>query len=280
MSDQDDHLMRDPLVRAFGMVLRSCRNARGLSRPQLAEALGCSPQWIEKLETAQKPPSEASADDFDTFFKVPRIFHNMWEEIDRLGRRKALPAWFKKWMEIEQQAHTLKHWQPLVIPGLLQTPEYAREIISRQPGITAEQIEEQLARRLERQSILTEDDPTMLFVILDEGVLHRPIGDATTMRDQLAHLLEMAARSNVTIQILPEEAGASCGNAGAFVIASLHNGSDAVYLESDCEGRVTAHPSDVITMSNRYAKISADALPERASLELISKVMKERWSAT
>jgi transcriptional regulator with XRE-family HTH domain len=280
MPDEHDYLMRDPLVRAFGEVLRRYRENACLSRAQLAESLGCTPAWIERLEKAQKPPSEATADDLDTYFKTPGIFRKMWEEIRRVGRRKAVPAWFEKWLEAEQQAHTLRHWQPLVLPGLLQTPEYAREIIGRQPGITTEQIEEQLTQRLERQSMLTGDDPVMLFVILDEGVLHRPIGDAATMRGQLAHLLEMAARSNMTVQVLPEEAGASCGLSGAFEIASLRDGSDAVYLESFCEGRVTTHQTDIITMSNRYAKISADALPERASLELMAKVMKERWSGT
>jgi transcriptional regulator with XRE-family HTH domain len=277
MSDEHDHLMRDPLVRTFGSVLRGYREGARLSRPQLAEALGCSPQWIEKLETAQKPPSRDTADDLDTYFKTPRTFYRMWEEIDRIGRRKLPPSWFKQWMDIERQSHTIRHWQPLVIPGLLQTPEYAREVISRQPGITLEQIEEELASRLDRQSILTGEDPTMLFVILDEGVLHRPIGDATTMRDQLAHLLAMAQRSNITVQVIPNDTAGSCGLSGAFEIAHLNNGPDTAYLESYCEGRVTANPSDVITMSNRYAAISADALPKRASLELIAKVMEERW---
>lgn len=145
-------------------------------------------------------------------------------------------------------------------------------------GITPEQIEEQLAARLERQSILTGEDPTILFAIIDEGVLHRPIGRPEVMRDQLAHLQEMATRNNITVQVVPEDAAASCGIAGAFVLASLSDGSDTAYLESDCEGRVTAHPSDVIAISNKFAAISADALPKRPSLQLIAKVLKERWT--
>jgi transcriptional regulator with XRE-family HTH domain len=84
-------LTRDPLIRAFGAVLRGHREAAKLSRPALAKALGCTPQWIEKLETGQRAPSEATSEDLDTYFKTPETFHRMWIEIRRAGKYTELP---------------------------------------------------------------------------------------------------------------------------------------------------------------------------------------------
>lgn len=280
MTEDRSDLAREPLVRAFGLMLRGHREAGGLSRPQLADALGCSAQWIEKLETGRKPPSEATADDLDTYFKTATMFHGMWEEIREAAKHAKMPTWFKRWVDVEKQAHTLKNWEPLVFPGLLQTRDYATGVVSRQPDMTADQIEAQVNSRLERQEILTGDDPTVLFAIIDEGVLHRPIGTAAVMCEQLAHLVAMSAQNNITIQVVPLEAGASCGLAGAFVVANLDGEPDNVYLESEREGRVSNHPVEAVAMSNRYAAISADALPKRPSIDLITKVMEERWTAS
>lgn len=270
---------RDPLVRAFGAVLRGHREAAKLSRPQLAESLGCSAQWIEKIETGRKPPSEATADDLDTYFKTTaRTFHTMWLEIKEAAAQGRIPLWFRRWVDVEKQAHTLKNWEPLIFPGLLQTREYASDVIRRQPGITVEQVEERLAARLDRQTILARENPVVLFSIIDEGVLHRPLGTPEVMRGQLAHVLEMSSRSNITIQVVPLEAGASCGFDGAFWIANLDREADTVYLESNREGRITDHPADIAEMSNRYAAISADAFSKRQSLEVIAKAMEDRWS--
>lgn len=278
MSRPPRDLDPDSLLGHFGAELRTYRTEGGLSQQQLADALGCSGQWIGQVELSEKSPSEAFALDLDTYFQTNGSFHRLWQSIRRAYRKLALPQWFKKWVEIEQQAHTLKNWEPLVVPGLLQTPDYARAVLNRQPGVTQDQIDEQIAKRIERQAILTGDEPTMLWVVIDESVLTRPIGDAAVMRDQLAHLIEMSARSNVTIQALPHEAGGSCGLAGAFWIASIRGGLDTVYLESDCEGRVSDHPDEVIATGNRYAAISADALSAKASLRLMTKVMEERWT--
>jgi transcriptional regulator with XRE-family HTH domain len=96
-------LTRDPLIRAFGAVLRIYRESAGLSRAALGEALGCTPQWLEKLETAQKPPSRATAEDLDTFFKTPGLFFEMWREIKKAGRRLAPPPGFEKYAELEKK---------------------------------------------------------------------------------------------------------------------------------------------------------------------------------
>lgn len=150
---------RDPepgsLIGHFGTELRTYREKAEISQNRLGEILGSTGQWIGQVELGEKAPSEQFALDLDTYFESNGAFHRLWKSIKAGTRRLAVPTWFAEWIEIERKAHTLKNWEPLVLPGLLQTPDYARAVLSRQPGITAERIEEQVAQRLERQAALT-----------------------------------------------------------------------------------------------------------------------------
>lgn len=275
---------RDPdpgsLIGHFGTELRTYREKAEISQNRLGEILGCTGQWIGQVELGEKAPSEQFAIDLDTYFETGGVFHRLWKSIKAGTRRLAVPTWFAEWIEIEKKAHTLKHWQPLVVPGLLQTLDYAKAVLSRQPGASPEQIEEQVRKRLERQALLTREEPLLLWAVMDEGVLRRPIAGPSVMRDQLAHLVEMSTRTNVSIQVLPEEAGGSCGLAGAFEIASIPGEQDVVYFEADSRGHVTDHPYEVTAVGNRYNALSADALSPQASIELIAKVTEEIWALT
>lgn len=275
---------RDPdpgsLIGHFGAELRTYREKAEISQNRLGEILGCTGQWIGQVELGEKAPSEQFAIDLDTYFDTGGAFHRLWKSIKTGTRRLAVQPWFVEWIAIEEKAHTLKHWQPLVVPGLLQTPEYAHAVLSRQPGATPEQIEEQVAKRLERQAVLTRNDPLLLWVVMDESVLHRHIANADVMRAQLGHLIAMAERPNVSIQILPEDRGGGCGLAGAFVIASVRGEPEAVYFESVGKGILSDHPGEVIAVGYRYNAISADAVSPQASIEFVAKVMEEKWTRT
>ncbi len=115
-----------------------------------------------------------------------------------------LPPRFRPWVDIERQAHTLRGWDPLLVPGLLQTPDYARTILEAYPGVTDERVQELLTARLERQKILARDTPPPLWTVLDEGVLHRGVGGPDIMRDQLAALLTASEHRNISIQVVPK----------------------------------------------------------------------------
>jgi hypothetical protein len=181
-------------------------------------------------------------------------------------------------MDIEEIAHTLKNWEPLLVPGLLQTEDYARAIISQRPDLTAEQIDEMVAARIARQEILTRDKPPLLWVVLDDGVLHRPIGDKEVMRGQLLELIEAAKSPRVTIQIVPAEAQSYLGLTGAFVIACVSGETDYVYVEGVSEGYVTERDGDVEMISGWYETIRSLALSGPTSLDLIAKVVEDKWT--
>jgi uncharacterized protein DUF5753 len=131
--------------------------------------------------------------------------------------------------------------------------------------------------RLERQTILDRDDPPLLWVVLDEGALRRPVGGRKVMRTQVEHLMDMAQRPNVLIQVIPLDVGAHEGVNGPLVIADFADAPSIVFLETALSGLVVEHPEDVATVTLRYETLRAEALPRAGSLEMLKDVA-EAWT--
>ena len=170
-------------------------------------------------------------------------------------------------------------WEPLLVPGLVQTADYARALfVAWQSGDTSDDdVDELVSARLERQAIFDQPRPPEAWLIIDETVLHRRVGDVKTTYDQLHHLAAMAKRPNVTIQVVPADTGAHVGLLGAFAIAT-GNGADTVYTESPDQGQTTASPAVAAKLTKTFNILRSEALPQAASRELIMKVAEERWT--
>ncbi|TDC58309.1 XRE family transcriptional regulator [Actinomadura sp. KC345] len=121
----------------FVSELRARREASGLSRNKLAAALDCTPQWIAKVETFEKPPSEGLADDLDTYFKTSGTFDRMWAKHVMARKQGLIPTGFRPLIEAEKGTLEMSTYEPLLIPGLFQTEEYARLVLS--AGLTSRQ---------------------------------------------------------------------------------------------------------------------------------------------
>ncbi len=171
-------------------------------------------------------------------------------------------------------AAALRSYEPLIVPGLLQTGDYAQAILSLRPGGDGDDLDAQVAARLARQAVL---DRAQFWCVLDEGVLHHDIGGAKVMQAQLDRLASLAGHPKVTVQVIP----GSCGHAGllgGFVIADLDSKPPMVYLETAAEGQVTDSPSVAAHVALRFDKLRSEALPWGASRDLIRKVAEERWT--
>ncbi|MBB2913945.1 transcriptional regulator with XRE-family HTH domain [Streptosporangium becharense] len=271
MSPGSDRTMK-PLT-VFGAEVRKYRKMAGLSQDRLAEIIQFSQSLIGFIERGERTPSHNFAQRCDDALQAGGELVHLWAQVTRA----ASPRWFRGWLDIEQEAHTLHTWQPLVVPGLLQTEEYARVVIRGEPGISDEQVERAVSARMERQKILARNAPPMLRVVLDEGVLHRPIGGKEIMRRQLKHLIETLESPRVGIQIVPLVLGATTGTSGGFTIAQLPGGGDTVYIESANCGQVTSRSEDVEAICTRYDTIRADAHPQHVSVELIREAEKS-WT--
>jgi hypothetical protein len=187
-----------------------------------------------------------------------------------------IPSWFESWLEAERTAHTLRLWSPILVPGLLQTAEYARALYLA-TGLDEEAAEAHVTVRLDRQAILDRPEPPHVVAVLDESLLHRLIGSPQVMADQLTHLAELYDRPNISIQVLPSETGASAGLSGAFDLASGDGAPEVLRMEA-VEDVTVETRSLVHRAANIFDRVRADALPRAASRKSILEAA-EQWKA-
>ncbi|NRQ38088.1 helix-turn-helix transcriptional regulator [Nonomuraea sp. NN258] len=257
---------------AFGAELRRMREEARLTQAELGRRAGYSASQIGAVEVGKRPPTEQFLTECEK--ALGSGLRELWASLSH--HRDAAPTWFAPWLQEEEQAQSLRTWQPLVIPGLLQTAEYARALLESENGYDAERIDALVAARLARQKILTRTHPPRYLVVLDKGVLSRPIGGPDVMRAQLERLLEAIRAPHITVQICP--LGANPGLSGGIVIAQAPNATrHTVYLETAAEPVVTSYAEVVELVTMKLDAIRADALPQRASVEFIRE-MVEKWT--
>jgi hypothetical protein len=199
------------------------------------------------------------------------------EHLKETLKYRATPGWFWNWAVKEAQATTLRWWQPLLVPGLMQTPGYAYAVLRVSPGVGEEETGQRVEARLERQRLLDGDSAPMFFVLLDESVLRREIGGSEVMRDQLGHLLDLATRPRVFLQVVPQSAGAHPGLAGPLALASFDDAPDVAYLDNAITGQLVDNADDLAALTVLYDVLRGTALSCRESEALVREVM-ETWT--
>ena len=199
----------------FARELQAARARAGMSRELLATKINYSSSLIGMVESCRRVPGLDFARRCDQVFGTTGTFERMKEYL----RAAPFPVWFRPFVEYEAGATALRGFEHVLVPGLAQTAGYARAVLATQPNTTEEQVEEFVTARLERQVILDRDEPPLLWLVIDEAVLHREVGGAKVMHDQLVHLAEMSERPNVTVEVIPDTSGAHSGLLGAFAIA-------------------------------------------------------------
>jgi transcriptional regulator with XRE-family HTH domain len=246
--------------------LRFYRTQRGLSGEAVGKLINCGRSSVSRLENNEAKLDERQAAVLDERWQTGGHFSTiLWYA--RLGHD---PNWFKQHLDIEAEAFVIKVYEASLVPGLLQLPEYARELLT---AGGAPNVEELVAERMSRQAILDRESPPLLLVLLSENVLHWPVGGAVVMRKQLAHLLELADRPNIGIRVVPRSAGAHPGLDGSFKIMTGASG-DVAFTESPGGGRLVPSTTEVRSYVTRYDRIGQKALPEDQSRQLIIKIME------
>lgn len=253
----------------FAYELRTLRRAHGLTQRQFGERIGYSESTIGMIEQGKRAPTQHFADLVDEAFGLPGTFARHYLKTTWAGA----PEHFRPWLLEEQEATALRGYEPTLIPGLFETEAYARAVLQSEPGITAQEVDERVAARMERKAIITRDKPPMIVSIIDEGALRRPVGGAEVMREQLQHLLELAGYPNVTLQVLPYSANVLCGLQGGFIIAERDGRPQAAYLEGQPRGRTVDDRDLIGQLVRRYDAIRAEAYPQSRSLKLIEELL-------
>jgi len=240
----------------------------GLSQAAMGALVPCSESLIGLIERGRRKPTRKFTLSAETVLDLNGELLRLLPSATGVSA----PKWFRQWPGVEENAHTIRTWQPLVVPGLLQTPAYARAILGAEPGATQAWIEETVATRLQRQAVFERQEPPMYWALLDECALIRPIGGANVMREQLEHLLTMMATPFISIQIVPLNVGATPGLLGGFALAKGSGMPDHVSLEDAAQGSVSDREETVRRVSLRYDAIHKWAHPIHVSERLVREV--------
>ncbi|MFI9338407.1 helix-turn-helix domain-containing protein [Streptomyces althioticus] len=257
----------------FGARVRRLRTAAGLTQAELGALTHVVSTRITQIERASgaKPTLEL-ARALDTALGADELLVELWPYV----YREAFPDWSRKFMEYSERAVAVRQYAAHVVPGLLQTEDYARAVLKVGRTLSSEaQLEERVALRMGRQGRLDAPDPPQLWVVLDEAVLRRPVGGLPVMRDQLARLLAAAAKSHITVQVLPFDQGEHEVMGGSLTVLTMPDGTEVAYTEGAHHGQLVEEPDEVASLALTYDRLRAAALPPLMSLDMIRSVRED-----
>jgi hypothetical protein len=272
----------------LGAHLRRMREEAGITRGDAGYAIRGSESKISRLELGRVGFKVRDVEDLLTLYKLDdpeerdrlldlaRAANNpgWWQRYDDIT-----PNWFHSYLGLEMAAELIRTYEVQFVPGLLQTPDYARAVI--QLGrdkrlLPPEEIDRLVALRMDRQDALRGIHPTKLWAIVDEAVLHRPIGGDAVLRAQLEHLADVARQPGVTLQILPFESGGYAATGGAFSLLRFTDTDlpDIVYIEHLTSAVYLDKREDldeyVVTMDS----LSIAASTPRETQRLLTEIIK------
>lgn len=267
--------------------LRELREKAGMSREMAADLLHVAPATVRRMETAEVALKIPYMQLLLPAYGVPEedveAFLHLADEANRPGwwqrYHDILPDWFSGYVSLEESAKTIRSYEPHFVPGLLQTEDYAREVLSTgSVGRHApEHVERHVALRLERQALLRRSDAPTFWVVMDETVLLRPVGSARLMRAQLDRLLEATEQPNVTLQVAELAAGHHPGTYSPFVLFrfAVPEVPDMVYVEY-LTGALYLDRSDEVTEHKEALdRMVAHAESARRSREILRRYRRE-----
>ncbi|MGX1907440.1 helix-turn-helix domain-containing protein [Streptomyces phaeochromogenes] len=257
-------------MKTFGGFVQGLREHRGLSREEFGSLVHLSKHSVESIELGRRLADQRFVDLAEGALgntgALRRAFRHM-------ARQSGLAAWFRMWARLEKEAVALDTYECRLIPGLLQPEPYVRALYDNEiPPLADEQMETQLAARMERQKLLRERPNTSFSFILDEAVLRRRIGGAEVTRELYDHILEATAPRNIHFQIMPLECAQHACLAGPVQLLVTPDGNRLAYCEGQENGRLVADPKEVIRFQQRYVTLRSQALTPEDSMGLLERL--------
>lgn len=264
--------------RGLAGELRELRQARKLSVRGVAAQLDWQPSKLSRMETGQQG---IRLEDVASLLVIYRVTGDDRRRLLSMAERSGESHWWevlgglsaesKTLIQLEAEAITIVDFEPLLIPGLLQTADYTRALM-RCGGVTPADTQSRVAARLGRQAILTKDEPPHLHAIVDEGVLHRVLGGPGVLARQLRHLMEMAARPRIVLQVIPRSIGGHNGLDGSFALLDFPRNRSVAYLDHKISGLFLEEPDQVSFYRREADRLAEVALSAADSIELVAEV--------
>ncbi|MFD3519571.1 Scr1 family TA system antitoxin-like transcriptional regulator [Streptomyces sp. NPDC058653] len=256
----------------YGKLLKLHRDRAGLTQQELAHTLGYSVELVASIEQGRRPAQTAFTEAAEATLNAGGTLAVLQDDVD-LAK---LPAFFQDFALIETEAISRYDFEPLLVPGLLQTEDYARALFTAHcPPLGDEIIEQHVEARLGRQKLLTRTPLVEASFIIGEAALTTMVGGRDVMRAQLQHLLRQSALRNVEIQFMPADIGFHPGHNGSMVVLETLEHRHVGYIESQDVGRVITDAAKVSTFGLRYGKLRTQALNAEESARLIERVAGE-----
>lgn len=275
-----------PTVRRIllGSQLRRLRDAKGITREEAGYHIRGSESKISRLELGRVSFKERDVEDLLTLYGVTdeaerTPFLAMVREANQQGWwqsfSEVLPNWFQPYIGLEESASLIRTYELQFIPGLLQTEEYARAVITQgNRGVARDVIDTRVNVRMNRQKLLTRDNAPRLWVVIDEAALRRPIGGTKTMKAQIEHLLELMNQPSLTLQVMPFDFGGHAAEGGAFSILRFPEADipDVVYIEVLGGANYLDKREDVDRYMEAMDRLCVDSTPPARTADVLKKI--------
>jgi transcriptional regulator with XRE-family HTH domain len=269
----------------LGTRLRDLREKAQLSREDVSAAIRSSASKMSRIELGRTAIKARDLNDLLKLYGADEAERASLLALSQHGNvsgwwqdyGNSVPAWLKPYLGLEQAATLIRSYDPQLVPGLLQTPEYARAVFTLPGSSPAKRAERQLAVRMRRQEILHRADPPHLWSVIDEAVLRRPVGSAAVMRAQVEHLLEISRLRHVNIQVLPFRAGGHAAGGGPVILLRFAGDqlSDAVYLEQLASAIYPSSTAELAYYWDILNQLATKADPPIASAMILDQIRRE-----
>ncbi|MFG2879407.1 helix-turn-helix domain-containing protein [Streptomyces sp. NPDC048337] len=256
----------------FAEELRTLRTGSGASLRQLGERLGWDWSLFGKMEKGETLGGPEVVQALDTHYGTPGLLLALWELAT--GDQTQFRERYRRYMKLEAEAVSLWHFAVSVLPGLLQTPGYAREVLAA-GGLKEPELTQQVEARMGRRELLEGKDAPPFRTILSEAVLRTPLRDAEEWREQLEYLAEAADRPDVTVHVLPQSAGLHSLMGADMWYLLMPDGRTVVYTENGYQGELIEEPGPVVRLQKAYDSVRDLALPPAESRKFILRMLEE-----
>ena len=279
--------------RRLAAELRRLRERAEMTGDQVAKRLKWSASKLSRIENAHTAPRAVEIRELLALYEVEGSYA---DDLLALAKEAAGKGWWETFSStlppeyaaligMEAEARSALSWEPLIVPGLLQTSDYAREVtngyLERIDPVPPSETRRRVEARLARQRVLTRDNPLRLSIVLDQSVLHRRFGDRDVMSSQIKRLLELSERASISLRILPLDGRHPIGT-GAFVLlqfGEVHDVTyqDVVYIENLTGGRYVEEEDEVFRYKRAFDRLSDLALDEQKSREILVAA-RDTWT--
>lgn len=273
----------------LGAQLRRLREAKGVTREGAGWEIRSSESKISRMELGRVGFKERDVADLLTFYGVTAVQER--EALLKLARDAnspgwwhrygdVLPGWFQSYLGLEAAAALIRSYEVQFVPGLLQTPEYARSVVLLgHRGAAIDEVDRRVELRMQRQQVLDRADPPQLWAVIDEAALRRPIGGPQVMHGQLTALIEATRSSHVRLQIIPFDAGGHAAAGGAFTILRFGDDDlpDIVYIEQLTSALYLDKREDLDYYAAAMERLCVEATPPEQTPEVLTRLRDELY---